>query len=222
MPDTNILLLVGIRMISNYNILTLPNINLLLLDVPVSLFSNIKIETTDIEQSFLTSDQHSAFLHKTGLTSTGIPTHFKLKKNLEEWKQFLPQAVDLYYTTSPFLKNLNIAVDNNIKLFYQDPWVNIQKNTDFFPNHKHEGLLSYVLWIRVPQETTVNEFAGKFEITYSDILGNSRPSDYKIDQSFEGKLLVFPAMLRHCVYPFYNSSTNRISLSGNILLEFHS
>ena len=206
-------------MISNYDVLTLPNINLLLLDIPSDLFFNIKKETDDIEENFLTSDQYYTSLHKTGLTSTGIPTHFKLIKNLEAWKQFLPQAVDLYYKTSPFLKNLNLAVDNKIKLFYQDPWVNIQQNTEFFPNHKHEGLLSYVLWIRIPEKTTTHEFAGKFELTYSDILGNSRPSEYNIDRSFEGKLLIFPAMLRHCVYPFYNSSINRISLSGNILLE---
>jgi len=206
-------------MINNYNVLTLPNINLLLLEVPIDLYSNIKAETNEIEENFLTSDQYYISLHQTGLTSTGIPTHFKLIKNLEAWKQFLPQAVNLYYETSPFLKNLNLAKDNEIKLFYQDPWVNIQQNTEFFPNHKHEGLLSYVLWIRIPRETTVHEFAGKFEITYSDILGNSRPSEYKINQEFEGKLLIFPAMLRHCVYPFYNSSINRISLSGNILLE---
>lgn len=206
-------------MISNYNVLTLPNINLLLLEVPTDLYSNIKNETDEIEENFLMPDQHHASLHKTGLTSTGIPTHFKLIKNLEAWKQFLPQAVDLYYETSPFLKNLNLAKDNEIKLFYQDPWVNIQQNTEFFPNHKHEGLLSYVLWIRIPRETTTHEFAGKFEITYSDILGNSRPSEYNFNQTFEGKLLIFPAMLRHCVYPFYNSPINRISLSGNILLE---
>jgi len=206
-------------MINNYNVLTLPNINLLLLEIPTELYSNIKNETDEIEENFLTSDQYYTSLHQTGLTSTGIPTHFKLIKNLEAWKQFLPQAVDLYYKTSPFLKNLNLAKDNEIKLFYQDPWVNIQQNTEFFPNHKHEGLLSYVLWIRIPEETTTHEFAGKFELTYSDILGNSRPSEYNIDRSFEGKLLVFPAMLRHCVYPFYNSSINRISLSGNILLE---
>jgi hypothetical protein len=142
-----------------------------------------------------------------------------LVKNLEAWKQFLPQAVNLYYNTSPFLANLNLAVDNKIKLFYQDPWINIQQNTEFFPNHRHEGLLSYVLWIRIPKETTTNEFAGKFEITYTDILGNTRPSEYNIDQTYEGKLLMFPALLRHCVYPFYNSLSNRISLSGNVLLE---
>ena len=206
-------------MINNYNVLTLPNINLLLLEIPTELYSNIKNETDEIEEIFLTSNTNSKNCHKTGLTSTGIPTHFKLIKNLESWKQFLPQAVDLYYKTSPFLKNLNLAKDNEIKLFYQDPWVNIQQNTEFFPNHKHEGLLSYVLWVRIPEETTAHEFAGKFELTYSDILGNSRPSEYNIDRSFEGKLLIFPAMLRHCVYPFYNSSINRISLSGNILLE---
>ena len=206
-------------MINNYNLLQLPNINLLLVDIPIDLFNELKLEAEEIENSFLKSTRSTNSLHTTGLTSTGVPTHFKLVKNLNRWKEFLSQAVDLYYRTSPYLQGINLTLDNKVKLFYQDPWINIQRNTDFFPNHRHEGILSYSCWIRIPEETTEHEFAGKFEITYTDILGNTRPSEYKIDQSFEGKLLMFPAMLRHCVYPFYNSNSNRISLAGNVLLE---
>ena len=37
-----------------------------------------------------------------------------------------------------------------------------------------------------------------------------------VDKEFEGKILMFPAGLSHCVYPFYTSNKKRITSSGNI------
>ena len=40
-----------------------------------------------------------------------------------------------------------------------------------------------------------------------------------MEASDEGTMLFFPAMLKHQVYPFYNSDEDRISISGNISLS---
>ena len=40
-----------------------------------------------------------------------------------------------------------------------------------------------------------------------------------IDSTWEGHIIMFPANLQHCVYPFYTSDDTRISFSGNILLD---
>jgi len=40
-----------------------------------------------------------------------------------------------------------------------------------------------------------------------------------LDKSWEGTIIVFPAKMLHCVYPFYTSDGTRISLSGNVLLD---
>ena len=35
-----------------------------------------------------------------------------------------------------------------------------------------------------------------------------------VDQSYEGKIILFPADLAHAVYPFYTSDDYRITMSG--------
>ena len=42
---------------------------------------------------------------------------------------------------------------------------------------------------------------------------------YDLNESHEGTMLFFPAKLRHQVYPFYNCDEERISVSGNILVN---
>jgi hypothetical protein len=204
-------------MINNVEDLVLNNISLLLMDIPSELFESIKLETADIEKNYRDKEKYWTTLHTTGLSSTGVPTHFKLVENNEKFKNFLADAVAEYYDRSLYLRSLNY-LKTQAPLHFQDPWVNLQKANEFFPNHQHEGILSYVLWVKIPKDTSNYKFAGKFEITYSDILGNTRPTEFIVDNTYEGKLLIFPAMLRHCVYPFYNSDDIRISIAGNVLL----
>ena len=52
----------------------------------------------------------------------------------------------------------------------------------------------------------------------SNILGNIKTFSYLLTPDYEGTMLFFPAALRHCVYPFYNTDEPRISISGNIAL----
>jgi hypothetical protein len=37
-----------------------------------------------------------------------------------------------------------------------------------------------------------------------------------VDNTWEGKMALFPADLNHIVYPFYTSEDYRISISGNV------
>ena len=39
---------------------------------------------------------------------------------------------------------------------------------------------------------------------------------YRLDPSYEGYMVFFPAKLRHMVYPFYETDEPRISIAGNI------
>ena len=43
--------------------------------------------------------------------------------------------------------------------------------------------------------------------------------DYELSPKDEGRLLFFPGKLKHCVYPFYDCDEERISVSGNILVD---
>ena len=57
---------------------------------------------------------------------------------------------------------------------------------------------------------------GLFEFEYIDILGEITNFSYMLNSDYEGTMLFFPAQLKHCVYPFYNTDKPRISISGNI------
>ena len=49
--------------------------------------------------------------------------------------------------------------------------------------------------------------------------GSPESSIYKLNKGFEGIMLLFPSKLNHSVFPFYNCEEERISVSGNLLLD---
>ena len=58
--------------------------------------------------------------------------------------------------------------------------------------------------------------AGNFEFEYLDTLGSIVNYAFKLSPKLEGTMLFFPAKLRHCVYPFYDTDEVRISIAGNL------
>lgn len=106
-------------------------------------------------------------------------------------------------------------------------WVNFQNQHEFNPIHNHGGVVSFVIWMRIPTEyqdqhdipfckNSNAPSASDFQFTYSDILGNHQDYRIKMGGFQEGWILVFPAQLRHLVYPFYNCDVQRVSISGNV------
>ena len=106
-------------------------------------------------------------------------------------------------------------------------WVNFQNQHEFNPIHNHSGLVSFVVWMKIPthyeeqHELPISKnsnapSASDFQFTYSDMLGNHQDYRIKMAPYQEGWILVFPAQLRHQVYPFYNCDEQRVSISGNI------
>ena len=120
---------------------------------------------------------------------------------------------------------------SNKHLYYLDTmWVNYQKQTEFNPTHDHKGVYSFVIWMQIPTEyneqkenpiskNSNSEVVSNFSFDYRDILGQYRYFTYEMSKEMEGKMLFFPSNLTHAVYPFYNCSENRISISGNIGLD---
>jgi hypothetical protein len=113
--------------------------------------------------------------------------------------------------------NVSHVLDRPAPYVYGDIWVNLQKKNEFIPNHDHDGILSYTIWMKLPQ-TDGNRYEGSFEFTYLDVLGNVRNHLIQLTKNDEGSIIMFPATLQHCVYPFYSGDDVRISVSGNILL----
>lgn len=108
-------------------------------------------------------------------------------------------------------------------------WVNYQRKHEFNPMHSHTGVLSFVIWIKIPftnqEESQVapgrhsNMFSpGNFQFVYCDSIGTITNHMIPADKSYENTILVFPSSLNHQVHPFYSSNDYRISVSGNFIM----
>jgi len=100
-------------------------------------------------------------------------------------------------------------------------WINYQKQNDFNPPHDHDGKLSFVIYLQMPDELKKENAAykgkscgpGGIQFVYGD-----GPRDCVTYQSFmpeENDMYIFPAWLKHWVAP-YKSDCIRISVSGNV------
>ncbi len=117
-------------------------------------------------------------------------------------------------------------------------WVSYQKKNEFFSNHHHPGVYSFVIWLKIPysykDQNIISKLSDKlsnaspnntdtrsgcFQFSYKNILGESNTWEYKLDKTWEGHMLLFPAKLDHQAYPFYNSDEDRIAVAGNIILD---
>ena len=103
------------------------------------------------------------------------------------------------------------------------PWINFQKKNEFNPVHVHGGELSSVIMIDVPEEIA-KESDNVKDKTNMPCPGQLEfidgPSGYMYTGSYKvvpktGDIFVFPAQLKHTVYPF-TSDVTRITMSYNI------
>ena len=109
-------------------------------------------------------------------------------------------------------------------------WVNSQRQTEFNPIHNHGGVLSFVIWMKIPtdfreqheipfaKESNTPQ-ASDFQFLYTDIMGNVQGHNFLMSDKVEGTMMVFPSTLVHQVYPFYNCDDDRISISGNLYFD---
>ncbi len=123
----------------------------------------------------------------------------------------------------------NTLLKPESKLILNQLWVNFQYQTEFNPYHDHNGVYSFAIWMKIPyawaDQKKLPQFngikerhmkAGNFEFEYLDSLGGLQNYTYNLSPKYEGYMVFFPAKLRHCVYPFYETNEPRISISGNL------
>ena len=106
-------------------------------------------------------------------------------------------------------------------------WVNYQYKTEFNPMHIHTGIISFVIWLKIPTESEEQHnlpiaknsntpSASDFSFAYTDIIGNIQSYQIQLSPKDNGLMMVFPASLNHQVYPFYECDKKRVSISGNV------
>ena len=174
-------------------------------------------------------DNRSKQSHKKELAGVIEESNLLIDKNDWFWENTLKPLIKKYADEFENLGN-DVAVNQIHPYYLKSWWVNFQKENEFNPLHVHTGVYSFVIWMKIPtnhieqnrlpiSSMSKGNHISNFQFTYTDVLGKIRTYEYQLSKSDNGKMLFFPSKLGHQVYPFFNSTDNRITISGNITLN---
>lgn len=205
-----------------------PNRGFLKLDVPEEVLVPLKAEVEKVSKSRETTPVANHVL------IGQLENEFHLSDTRDIIFPLLNELAQEYDNQFAYTNSLRQNLkrpDEEIKGYSLDSyWVNFQKKHEYNPLHLHGGVFSFVIWLKIPYDlqTELNAPNSKNAITsrnstfafqYTDILGASSDYVIRVDKSYEGKMIFFPAKLWHTVCPFYTTDEERISVSGNLFFK---
>lgn len=108
-----------------------------------------------------------------------------------------------------------------------ETWTNHMEKHQYQPPHSHGGHYSFVVWLKVPykiedelgrkQSRATFKSSGCFLFIHPiPFTPHMETVTLPVDNSYEGKIVLFPSSLYHMVCPFYTSDEQRVSLAGNL------
>jgi hypothetical protein len=202
-----------------------PSVGFISTVVPNDIMKQIKEEVDQVSASRLTSNKAN------GELAGQLESEFVLTKSQTYLEPVLENLIKAYEKEFAYLDDLTFFNrEGENKLEVDRCWVNFQKKHEFNPSHFHYGVFSFVLWVKIPynleEELALDNAKNSaipcnslFAFNYTDSLGRIRDYKLEVDKSFEGVIILFPAEMRHGVFPFYTSDEERVSVAGNIFLE---
>ena len=140
-------------------------------------------------------------------------------KNKENYLPEIAQILGIY--DAAFQKWKSDPYERKPEYLLSALWVNYMKQHEFNPPHDHADQLSFVIFLKIPDEIKKEqkEYNGKsggpgsLSFLYGE--GNRQAITYQSIHPNEGDMFIFPAWMKHYVAPFYSDVT-RISVSGNV------
>ena len=202
------------------------NFGYLMADIPEELSTILNKEATYIQNNFDKSTLYNANL------AGHIKHEYKLKDSQPMLEQYVLSLASEYNSRTDYYSRIDL-LNMSVPMRVEHPWINFQSKTEFNPIHNHQGIISFVIWLKIPYdlETEFRDGPGQyrgpdkmplnssFQFLYVNSLGQIATHQIAVDKSYENKIILFPAKMMHCVYPFYTSDDFRISVSGNIMLD---
>ncbi len=157
------------------------------------------------------------------------------EKNLDSYKQVPINANYWHGSNREFMTNADeeiiqhgyaylqeLGLKRNLK--HHNQWVNSQAHDGFLGIHDHFGNISYVVYLKVPDTNKNYENSKESAMPYAEgmisfLFGHqtSLSSDIIHFLPEEKTIFMFPAELKHYVYPFRDKEQQRVSISGNLL-----
>ena len=136
----------------------------------------------------------------------------ELFEHLGAWFKFMHDAYSPKRVTFvPDKKTFNLKLTSL--------WINFQRRYDYNPIHHHGGIVSFVLFLQVPekifevQATSNTKAAGQLSFQFGEIISPLSATGWSVKPT-DKLLLMFPATLNHFVPSFW-ADEERISVSGN-------
>ena len=192
----------------------LPNPGLTRGVIPQEIYQPVMQEIREIEAN------DRGYVRMNNALAGQIEREYELVKSKDYIIPYLEEMGREYQKNWDYYQGQDLKVDSL--------WVNLQQKTEYNPIHNHDGVLSYVAWLEVPykhenevnlkhsRESRTKEFSASFQFLYTTVLGKIANEIYKVENGWEGRIVMFPSELLHIVYPFYTSDKYRISIAGNL------
>lgn len=201
------------------------------------LFTHISLPNPGVTTGHLPDELYEILMNEINDIQSNFQNH-------EKWNYGLAGNIESQYALSKSLPYLEPFMSSMCKSysehwnFYKKPgeyhfdegnlWVNFQRKNEFNPVHHHGGTFSFVCWLKIPYKLedelnaphvkeSKNKAASTFQFLYPNIIGNLTLETLYVNQDWERRIVLFPAHLSHCVYPFSTSDDYRISISGNLV-----
>tara|TARA_B100001939_G_scaffold333128_1_gene332801 strand:- start:293 stop:883 length:591 start_codon:yes stop_codon:yes gene_type:complete len=150
----------------------------------------------------------------------------QIKKEIKITNSFLNKYLkkELLKNIKKFLKNENIKNIKEIKIL--NLWIVSQFRGEYNPIHYHEGDLSGVGYLKVPNNMTKNKLLKNKKIKTNGTLDFINGQKAFLSKSIyniipkKRDLIIFPNYLMHTAYPF-NVEGERRSFSFNVKIIFN-
>ena len=200
------------------------NIGFLKMSFTEAELAPVRAEVAKISKDFEQSRSHNAKLAGNLKNSYLMTESVKHVYNL-----MAPHVLQFDEKFGRYVTQNSIAPESS-PIYLKELWVNFQHKHEFNPPHEHYGIISFVMWLKIPytfeEEKKVSpgagsnhDVSGKFCFQYTNSLGDICNHFIEADKSLENHGLMFSAKMKHSVFPFYSSDDYRISVAGNFAIK---
>ena len=191
--------------------------------------NNIGIATFDEVDTNIISYLKTQIKNKKQLKNANaiLAGHIKDEYHIKvtnDYSNYICNCIGNNPIASNYLNKIDI-LNKDCFLFLDKSWINFQKKHEFNPLHDHQGVFSFIIFMQIPyklkEELKVyadanGQYTSCLSFIFTDTNGSVVDKLCYVDESYLYKMLIFPAKLKHMVYPFYTSDKERITVSGNI------
>jgi hypothetical protein len=157
-----------------------------------------------------------------------IKKEYVLSSSISHMQELLNPLITAYNQEFDYVSDISVNT-KDCSVILDTAWVNFQEKYEYNPAHNHSGLMSFVMWIKIPfsleeeskifSETSRSAENGSFSFLYTNTNGQIKNYNIPVDSSYENVCVLFPSTMMHCAYPFYTSDDYRISVSGNFKIK---